>query len=449
MGIELTPLEINYNEAYQFAKEYYIDINEIIINETYRKRIPPLQPEEHALLEKSIIDENCKNPITLWNKTVVDGHNRYDICKKYGIDIKATDIEFTDIEECLDFIDTNQLGRRNLTDDQRKIIIGRKYNRGKKQGERTDLTSGQIAQKLTTAENLAKDNKIDEKTVRRYGQLATEFEKMQIEKPEIAQDIFNGKKTFKEIKKEGKAKILEEKTAEYIEQSKADIFILPEVYLMNCNDFLQTFADDSIDLLFTDPPYMTDVPDIGVFTEDWLPLAIQKTKKSGRMLIFSGAYPMEIQAFLNVLLNQEKFIVAPPLIWTYKNTLGVTPSMNHNLNYQFIWELYSKESAPLDTSITNEMFTVMEENAPDGRQGNRLHKWQKPDDLALKLIKHTTKVNDLVVDPFTCTGTFILAANRLLRNGKGCDNSQENLNIAINRGCMLINKKDETPSTED
>lgn len=50
------------------------------------------------------------------------------------------------------------------------------------------------------------------------------------------------------------------------------------------------------------------------------------------------------------------------------------------------------------------------------------------------------KVNDLIVDPFTCTGTFILAANRLLRNGKGCDNSQENLNIAISRGCQLMRK---------
>jgi len=36
----------------------------------------------------------------------------------------------------------------------------------------------------------------------------------------------------------------------------------------------------------------------------------------------------------------------------------------------------SKESAPLDTSITNQMFSVMEVNAPDARQGNKIHKWQ-------------------------------------------------------------------------
>ena len=89
--------------------------------------------------------------------------------------------------------------------------------------------------------------------------------------------------------------------------------------------------------------------------------------------------------------------------------------MHHKLNYQLIWELYSKESSPLDTSITGEMFSVMEMNAPDGRLGNRFHAWQKPDKLAQRLIRHTTKKGDLVVDPFVCTGTFVLEANRLKR----------------------------------
>jgi len=166
------------------------------------------------------------------------------------------------------------------------------------------------------------------------------------------------------------------------------------------------------------------------------------------MLVFSGSYPMEIQAFLNVLLNQDKFIVDNPLVWTYKNTLGVTPKMKYNLNYQLIWHLYSNESAPLDTSITSEMFSVQEDNAPDGRQGNRLHAWQKSDDLSLRLIRHTSKLEDVVVDPFTCTGTFVIAANKLGRIGKGCDIDQANLNIAIARGCELVTIEFETPEED-
>jgi len=229
-----------------------------------------------------------------------------------------------------------------------------------------------------------------------------------------------------EIKKIVKGQTLTDKKAEYVLQSSADILIKPDVFLMDSKKFLKTFPDNSIDLLLTDPPYSTHVADINAFTKSWLLLAIQKTKKSGRMLIFSGAYPEEIQAFLKVLLKQTKFILAPPLIWSYKNTLAKTPKMHHNLNYQLIWELYSKESSPLDTSITGEMFSVMEMNAPDGRLGKRFHAWQKPDELARRLIRHTTKEGDLVVDPFVCTGTFVLEANRLKRRGKGCDNNQAN-----------------------
>ena len=185
---------------------------------------------------------------------------------------------------------------------------------------------------------------------------------------------------------------------------------------------------------------MTEIPNIGEFTEKWLTLAIQKSKKSGRMLVFSGSYPKEIQAFLNVLLKQTKFKVDNPLIWTYKNTLAKTPDMKYNLNYQMIWHLYSNKSSPLDTSITSEMFSVQEDNAPDGRQGNRLHEWQKSDDLAMRLIRHTTIPNNIVIDPFTCTGTFLIAANTLGRVGKGCDINQKNLDIAISRGCKLITK---------
>jgi len=57
----------------------------------------------------------------------------------------------------MDWIDRNQLGRRNLTPDQMSLIRGRMYNRTKKQGERTDLTSAQSEQRLTSAEVNTRD----------------------------------------------------------------------------------------------------------------------------------------------------------------------------------------------------------------------------------------------------------------------------------------------------
>jgi DNA modification methylase len=165
---------------------------------------------------------------------------------------------------------------------------------------------------------------------------------------------------------------------------------------------------------------------------------LDKIKESGRAFICIGAYPNEIQAYLKVLLNQNKFIVDNPIIWTYKNTLGITPKMKFNLNYQMILHLYSDKSTPLNTSITNYLFSVQEINAPDGRQGNRLHTWQKPDELADRLTWIATKENDLVVDCFACTGTFLLSASKKKCRAVGCDISIENLSIAKERGCTII-----------
>jgi hypothetical protein len=80
------------------------------------------------------------------------------------------------------------------------------------------------------------------------------------------------------------------------------------------------------------------------------------------------------------------------------------------------------------------MFSVQDINAPDGRLGNRLHTWQKPDELANRLIRHGSKKGDLVVDCFACTGTFLIAAAKFDRIAKGCDISEDNLKIAKQRG---------------
>ena len=250
------------------------------------------------------------------------------------------------------------------------------------------------------------------------------------------------KRAYKEItakKQEEKQLKLAQKKEEILKATSRDISgNKPTVFEKDCIDFLNQVADESVDLLITDPPYSTDVDDIELFAANWLPVALNKIKSDGRAYICIGAYPKEIKAYLDVLHQQDKFIVDCPLIWTYRNTLGVTPKFKYNLNYQVVLHLYTEESDPLDTSITNEMFSVQDINAPDGRLGDRFHAWQKPDELAFRLIRHSTKDGDLVVDPFACTGTFLIAASKLNRSGSGCDISKDNLKIAESRGCHVI-----------
>jgi len=212
----------------------------------------------------------------------------------------------------------------------------------------------------------------------------------------------------------------------------------PKIYHCDYKDFLYKIENNSQDLLITDPPYSTDIENIEEFANDWVIKALDKVKPTGRAFICIGAYPRELKAYLDILLSQDKFILDNPLIWTYRNTLGQTPKMKYNLNYQIILHLYSKQSRKLDTKITNEMFSVQDINAPDGRQGNRYHTWQKPSELARRLITHTTQEGDEIFDCFGGTGTFVLVGAQLGRKVMGCDNSREMLKIAEERGCEII-----------
>lgn len=239
-------------------------------------------------------------------------------------------------------------------------------------------------------------------------------------------------------KEEKRAQIAARK-AEYTEASNKSVeHNPPKIYLKDCIEYMQLMDDDSVDLLVTDPPYSTDIDNISEFVESWLPLALDKLKSTGRGYICAGAYPVELNAYLSYLLGQDKFTVDAPLIWTYRNTLGQTPNMKYNLNYQVIFHIYSENSPPLDKSITNEMFSVQDINAPDGRLGNRYHTWQKPDELAYRFIKHSSKEGQIVFDPFACTGTFLIAASKFDRVAMGCEINQEHLSIAEERGCHAV-----------
>ena len=65
----------------------------------------------------------------MWNNTLVDGHNRYAILQKHPeICFSTMPLPFKSREEVLAWICKNQLGRRNLTPEQKKFLIGKQYS---------------------------------------------------------------------------------------------------------------------------------------------------------------------------------------------------------------------------------------------------------------------------------------------------------------------------------
>ena len=100
---------------------------EVIIDEEFRLLLPTLDGETLRLLEDSILQHGCRDPLVLWNGILIDGYNRYKICTHHDIPFNTVNMEFDSRDEVLIWIITNQVSRRNLTPIQLGHFCGLHY----------------------------------------------------------------------------------------------------------------------------------------------------------------------------------------------------------------------------------------------------------------------------------------------------------------------------------
>ena len=100
------------------------------IDPEIQSQIPPLTDDEFKQLEENILKEGkLLSPLIVWGNTLVDGHNRYEIVQEHPeISFSTMPLPFESREEVLAWICKNQLGRRNLTPEQKKFLIGKQYS---------------------------------------------------------------------------------------------------------------------------------------------------------------------------------------------------------------------------------------------------------------------------------------------------------------------------------
>ena len=210
------------------------------------------------------------------------------------------------------------------------------------------------------------------------------------------------------------------------------------VFQTDALTFLRRLPDGRADLLLTDPPYMTHVDDVQSFAHEWLPIALSKVARTGRAYICIGQYPDELLAYLSA--PRAGMELCQILTWTYRNTLGPSPTYDYKLNAQAILYFRGPDAPPLDCPVMNEQFSVQDINAPDGRLANRFHEWQKPDELAERFVRHSTTEGQTVIDPFAGTGTFLAAAARMGRKAFGCDPDSGQIALCCQRGIVSATK---------
>ena len=95
---------------------------DLTVDPEFRDLIPPLNEEELKLLEANLVADGCESPLIVWTGVIVDGHNRYAICRKHDIPFSIQEKNFDTREEVMLWMLRNQLGRRNLNNYQRSEL---------------------------------------------------------------------------------------------------------------------------------------------------------------------------------------------------------------------------------------------------------------------------------------------------------------------------------------
>lgn len=454
----------------------------LTVDKEFQELIPPLSDKDYEQLKESLLREGCRDPICVWNNTIVDGHNRYAICTEYNIPYETKSVEFASRDEAKLWMIDVQLSRRNMEAIDRVLLAQRmkplleKIAKERRQDvHRNTLTNeskviqldkvalaneskvvqldkvtlanesdepvDEVADILARAEAKLPEKKQKIHVQEEIAKLAgcgtgtvARIEVIQKEKPELIEEIRNRRTSINEsysaIKQEKKKENINK--AEQTIAEQAEEKYKPVLFI---GDSIGFVPDEKYDLLLTDPPYSTDVEDISSFVSDWLYPALDNVKDTGFAYIFIGAYPEEVKAYLNAE-TPGHIKLCQNLIWTYKNTLGNNPKDRYKLNYQMCLFYRGINAPDLNIDLTSEQWAVQEVNAPDGRQGDRYHTWQKPMELAERFIRHSTEKDMTVFDPFACTGTFLLAATKLGRKSYGYEINPENAEIAYKRGCI-------------
>jgi hypothetical protein len=126
---------------------------DLVVNEDLKAYIDPLTTEEYEALERSLLAEGCRDALVLWNDVLVDGHNRYAICRKHGLPFQTVqNTRFQSMEDVHLWMIDQHLGRRSISEFQRGVLALRKREIVAARRARRDAVSATAAPTNTDGE---------------------------------------------------------------------------------------------------------------------------------------------------------------------------------------------------------------------------------------------------------------------------------------------------------
>jgi hypothetical protein len=428
----------------------------IRIDEAIRRALLPLREEEFQLLEQSVLTDGIRDPLVVWNRdgeyVLLDGHHRYQLAQKHGLDFSTVEMEFADESEAVQWILRNQLARRNLTDEQRTLVLGRYYNTLKLAPHRPSVDkvvkfttfSGHRA----TARHLGETFGVSEKTVRNAGDFAKVVDALAEIAPEAAKRVLAGevpdaKTALPKVEPEllpKVAQILAENQARTIKnavriikrQSVQDVISanpstqLPstiQIYTGDFRDVLSTLPNESIDAIITDPPYLAEY--IHLF-EPLGQHAARLLKPHGVLVVMVAH--LHLYDYMQALNEHLKYR------WICSYVMDGPKASVSASRFGVAWKpllVYVRRDAKDLSFVPSDVFYGANKTE-DGLEKEH-HHWQQSLGGFIDIVQRFTEPGDLVLDPFLGSGTTGVACLHLNRRFIGCDVDPSAITIATRR----------------
>lgn len=176
------------------------------IDPEFENKIPPIGEAEFQQLRENILAAGeVYEPLVVWDGILVDGHNRWKVIRENPeVKWRTRNMEFADKWAAFEWMYKNQLGRRNLTDEQRTYMVGKMYEARKNShgGDRRSVVvsttqNGRLKTateiKQGTAGEIARDIGVGNNTVIRAEKFAKGVDALREVSPAAADKILDGK----------------------------------------------------------------------------------------------------------------------------------------------------------------------------------------------------------------------------------------------------------------
>jgi hypothetical protein len=145
---------------------------DLIIDPEFAQLIPRPSEEELTELLECLMRDGCRDPIVTWDGIVIDGHNRYRLCKENGIPFSICEMHFDHRDDVIVWMIQTQLGRRSLTAYTRTQLVLKKEQMLKREAlerksaaRRKDTPAQKSAGLGETREIIAKEAGVSRDTV--------------------------------------------------------------------------------------------------------------------------------------------------------------------------------------------------------------------------------------------------------------------------------------------